>query len=289
MNRILFRVAVILIILLSGCIKSNLGDCLVEPGPGTVTVTTDWSERGEGVLIPSEYTVIMGDYSAVVSGPTNPLENTFDPGTYSLLIYNSADDITVTGSQASVATIDPPEGAEGTFISPMPGWFFSSATEVEIDENKGNKFTSVMNQNVGGLTLILEPTGESADDISSITGWLSGVASTIDMTSGQVSDAANIPVVFTLDPADGKWKAAVQILGITGAEQILTTSVTFSNGIPAQQTESDMSEALESFNENKTDYPPLEAEIVTPTGGEFTVTINGWRQGNGSGGTGTAT
>lgn len=282
-------IAVILAIFFTGCIKSDLHECPVNPESTTVTVTTDWSNIGENIDIPSDYTVKLNSYLNILSGITNTLDHPFNPGTHNLHIYNDTDNITVADNQASVATIDAPTGGTGLFISPIPGWFFSSMTEVEIEEGRNHNFTASMTQHVGEITLILEPTGENADNIISITGWLSGMASTFNMENNQEGDPANIPVVFTKDPADGKWKATIRTFGTVGPEQILTAMIDFSGNIPSQRIESDMSEALEGFNENKTNFPPLEGDIIeTPTGNSFTAIINGWRPGNGSGGNETA-
>lgn len=281
--------AVMSVMLFAGCIKTDLDNCLVEPDSGNITITTDWSNRGPGVDIPSIYTIELGSYSAEVSGMTHTFANSFDTGIYRLYVYNDPDNITISGNRATVTTVTAPEGNPGLFISPVPGWFFSYASEVGIESNRDHNFTAVMVQHIGELTLVLEPTGGSADVISSITGSLSGIASTLNMDSGQMGDAANIPLVFTRDPVDGRWKVTVRILGITGPVQTLTALMQFSDGTPAQSMESNMSEALAGFNNNKTNFPPLEGEIVeTPTGSGFTAAINGWRPGNGSGGNETA-
>ena len=39
-----------------------------HPDHGTVTLTTDWTNRTAGIDIPASYTVAAGDYHAVVSG-----------------------------------------------------------------------------------------------------------------------------------------------------------------------------------------------------------------------------
>lgn len=44
-----------------------------HPDTGKVTVTVDWSDRGEGVDIPAEWTVTMGGYTGTETGaPHSP-------------------------------------------------------------------------------------------------------------------------------------------------------------------------------------------------------------------------
>ena len=50
-----------LLLTLGGCVKDELHDT-PHPDTGKVTVTADWSDRGEGVDIPAEWTVTMGGY-----------------------------------------------------------------------------------------------------------------------------------------------------------------------------------------------------------------------------------
>ena len=48
--------ATALLFSLGGCVKDELHDT-PHPDTGKVTVTVDWSDRGEGVDIPAEWTV----------------------------------------------------------------------------------------------------------------------------------------------------------------------------------------------------------------------------------------
>ena len=46
---------------LTGCVKDELFDT-PHPGKGRITVTADWSARGEGIATPQSWNLSMGDY-----------------------------------------------------------------------------------------------------------------------------------------------------------------------------------------------------------------------------------
>ena len=123
-----------------------------HPDTGKVTVTADWADRGEGVDIPAEWTVTMGDYTGTETGETHAPDYLFNPGSYTLAVYNPADGITVSGTTAAVAA------ADGGFIVNTPGWLFTSVQEVEIEADTDYELTAVMCQQVRQLTLVIEPT-----------------------------------------------------------------------------------------------------------------------------------
>ena len=54
--------AAALLLAATSCVKDELHDT-PHPDTGKVTVTADWSDRGEGVDIPAEWTVTMGGYT----------------------------------------------------------------------------------------------------------------------------------------------------------------------------------------------------------------------------------
>ena len=54
-------------LLLSSCVKDELHDT-PHPDTGKVTVTVDWSDRGEGVDIPAEWTVTARAWTSLRSG-----------------------------------------------------------------------------------------------------------------------------------------------------------------------------------------------------------------------------
>ena len=165
-----------LLFTLGSCVKDELHDT-PHPDYGKIAVTADWTDRGEGVDIPAEWTVTMGGYTGTETGETHAPDYLFNPGSYTLAVYNPADGMTVSGTTATVA-------AAGGFIVNTPGWLFTFVQEAEIEADTDYSLTAVMQQQVRLLTLVIEPTGDAADRIETIEGTLSGAAGTLDFATG---------------------------------------------------------------------------------------------------------
>ena len=135
-----------LLLAATSCVKDELHDT-PHPDTGKVTVTADWSDRGEGVDIPAEWTVTMGDYTGTETGETHSPDYLFSPGSYTLAVYNPADGIMVSGTTAAVVQ----EAGNGAYISNTPGWLFTSVQEIEIEADTDYALTAVMRQQVREL------------------------------------------------------------------------------------------------------------------------------------------
>ena len=263
-----------LLLTLGGCVKDELHDT-PHPDTGKVTVTADWSDRGEGVDIPAEWTVTMGGYTGTETGATHSPDYLFNPGSYTLAVYNPADGITVSGTTAAVAA------ADGGFIVNTPGWLFTSVQEVEIEADTDYSLTAVMHQQVRQLTLVIEPTGDAAERIESIEGTLSGAAGTLDFATGTHGTPSEVKLHFTkITEGDdvGKWMATVRLLGIAGNSQRLTATLTYTDGNPQPTSlNSDLTAALDGFNDDKTTPLTLGGTLAeTPDEAGFTGEITGW-------------
>ena len=266
-------------VLLSSCVKDELYDT-PHPDTGKITVTADWTDRGDGVDIPAEWTVTMGNYTGTESGETHAPDYLFEPGNYTLVAYNTPENIIVSGTTATVA----PETGNGTYISHAPGWLFTSVQEVSVEADTDYELTAAMHQQVRQLTLVIEPTGDAADRIESIEGSLSGAAGTLDFATGTYGAASDVALHFTkiTEGEDaGKWTATVRLLGITGDTQRLTATLTYADGNPADTgLESDLTAALADFNSDKTVPLTLDGEAVVPDEAGVTATIDDWQPGN---------
>lgn len=272
-----YCVAAALTLAATSCVKDELHDT-PHPDYGKITVTADWSDRGEGVDIPAEWTVTMGDYTGTETGETHSPDYLFNPGSYTLAVYNPADGITVSGTTAAVAA------ADGGFIVNTPGWLFTSVQEVAIEADTDYSLTAVMQQQVRELTLVVEPTGDAAGRITEIVAHLTGAAGTLDFATDTYGAASNVVLPFTkiTEGADaGKWKATVRLLGVTGTEQLLTGEIRYADGNPTPTTlKSDLTEALKEFNTGKCESLTLGGTLVeTPEGMEVDgAGITGWEE-----------
>lgn len=271
-----------------------------HPGHGMVTLTTEWSGIGEGLIAPESYTVAAAlsgsaatapEYSATLTGITNRLDHLFAPGAYRFLVHNTAEHITVSGATATVTPVASTADVPGPFVQSAPGWLFSSTADLAITQDTEHELTATMQQQVRQLTLIIEPTGGTTHRIERIEGYLTGVASTLDITDGTHSEPANVafrfsPVATAADVEDaGRWSTTVHLLGVAGPEQKLVVSVRFADGSPASLiSDHDISSQLSAFNTDKRAPLTLRGTIVeTPTEAGFGATITDWTPVTGSG------
>lgn len=255
---------------------------LEDPLKGRITLTTDWSNRTDGIEQPASYTLILNNQTLTFSNITNLLPE-LEAGTYPIHIYNIPEKITVSGTSASVTTT-------GYTVDPLPGWLFTSITEATYADFKEETITAVMQQQVRQLTITLKPEGGTVDRITSITASLSGVAGAWDFKDNKpAGNAVNVSLSFTKQ-TDGTWQAIVRLLGIAGTQQRLTGTVTFKDGSPdALPLESDLSASLSHFNSDKKTPLSLRGEMKeTSTEIGFTGVITSWETGNGNGETGNA-
>jgi hypothetical protein len=261
---------------LTSCVKDELFNT-PHPDHGKVTVTADWSARGEGIAVPDKWTVIIGDYAGEETAETHAPDYLFTPGEYNIIAYNPAEKITVSGTTASVTSCN---GRSG-FISGTPGILFTHVQNITIKKDKEHVFTAAMRQQTGSFTLMIEPTGDAADRIGSIEGILSGVAGTMDFATGTYGAPSDVALHFTKIAEGehaGKWTVTVWLLGIAGDVQKLTGTITFKDGNPQSMSlESDLTASLKDFNTDKTEPLTLGSTLVeTPAEAGFKATITDW-------------
>ena len=109
-TRYIIGIATTAAMLLSSCVKDELFNT-PHPDHGKVAVTADWSNRGEGVDIPTSWEVNIGDYTGTETSATHAPDHLFEPGNYTLVTHNPANGIAVSGTTATVATTNGPIGS----------------------------------------------------------------------------------------------------------------------------------------------------------------------------------
>ena len=241
------------LLLTASCVKNTLYNT-PHPDHGKITVTADWSARGEGIDIPATWTVSMGDYTGTETSATHAPDHLFAPGSYTLAVWNPAEGIlavwnpaegiTVSGTTATVAAATGNRAGTDAFVDNAPGWFFTHTEQVSIEKDKDYPLTAAMKQQVRELTLVIEPTGDAAGRITEIAASLTGAAGTLDFATDTYGAASSVVLPFTkiTEGADaGKWTATVRLLGVTGTEQLLTGEIRYADGNPLPTTlESDL-------------------------------------------------
>ena len=226
----------------------------------------------------------MGDYTGTETSATHAPDHLFDPGSYTLAVWNPAEGITVNGTPATVAATTGNDAGAGAFISNAPGWLFTSVQQVLIEKDTDYPLTAAMKQQVRELTLVVEPTGDAAGRITEIVAHLTGAAGTLDFATDTYGAASNVVLPFTkITEGDdaGKWKATVRLLGVTGTEQLLTGEIRYADGNPPPTTlKSDLTETLKEFNTGKSASLTLGGTLVeTPEGMEVDgAGITGWEE-----------
>lgn len=261
-------------LLTASCVKDTLYNT-PHPNHGKITVTADWSARGEGIDIPATWTIAMGDYTGTETAATHAPDHLFAPGSYTLVAWNPAEGITVSGTTATVA---PASGSQttGTFIDNAPGWFFTHTEQVTIEKDTDYPLTAAMKQRVRELQLELEVTQGRPELIQSVTATLSGIAGAFDMARGQTTGEPT-STVFSFTRDGSRLTADARLLGTMGAVQTMVLDIVFVDGGRTQRTEVDLTEAMKDFNDDMTTAYRITGTLETPVGmEEGKGEITGW-------------
>jgi hypothetical protein len=211
-----------------------------------VKLTTDWRNRTQGVAIPTHYTVKTRElHLDSISEESFLIPHSFQPGHHYIYVYNPAKNISIDGTTASVEV-------EDEYIKDLPGWFFTSAHHVIIEDNKNYDISAVMQQQIRELEFVLLTPKDFADKVDHISASLNGVASQLDIPSGDVTGwPMSIRLDFTKN-TDTTFVATTRMLGLIGETQILTCSITFNNAyLPMIHKVFELHTFLEDFNADK--------------------------------------
>ena len=213
-----------------------------HPDQGAVVVTADWSGKSSEADIPLKYVLRIADVKQEVSGEKNTFKQLLDPGQYSLAVYNTPEHIAVAGN---VASMD--KSSEGD-IDPMPGYLFASVQEISVLADDSLRVTAPMKQLVRRLDLELTAAEGDYGRVQSATATLSGVASAVDIETGERSGAATVTETFTQDGQT--FSLSFRLLGIVPNEsQTLVVNITYAGG-ETQRIESGLSDAMKGFNDD---------------------------------------
>lgn len=136
------------VVSLSSCVKDDLYNT-PHPDKGAVEVTTDWTGRSSDAVVPADYILRIGGEEQTVQGETNAFKSLFLPRTQSLLAYHQTEGVTISGTTATVNTLE-----DGT-LNPMPGFLFSASKELDIQKDDTLKVVVPMMQRIRTLALTL--------------------------------------------------------------------------------------------------------------------------------------
>lgn len=276
-------------LLLSGCVKDELYNT-PHPDKGAVQITTDWTGRSSDAILPTDYILRIGSTEPgtrsagsgeqTVSGETNVFKSLFLPGTQNLLVYHQTDGITISGTTATVNTLE-----DGT-LNPMPGFLFSAAKELNVQKDDTLNIFVPMMQRIRTLKLTLKLNPGDDLRIAGTTATLTGIAPSVDLTTGSVTATEGKTVVpaFVLGTegvgtgATGNpvLAASLRLLGVmAGEKQELGIAVALTNGT-VQTIVTDLSEALKNFGGGELEPLQLDATLTLPAEAEISATISDW-------------
>lgn len=253
-------------LMLSSCVKDTLYDS-PSRDYGKIAVISDWSDRGEGLEVPGEWNIAIGDYRGTETEEQHSPEYPFPVGAYTLLAWNTANGISVSGSVATAS-----------YFNNTPGWFHTHSQEVTIESKREHVFTAAMHQQVRQLTIVIKPQGDASRRVTGIKATLGGVASTLDFSTDDHGNPVSVGLPFRKCKEGDRWAATIRILGVTGDVQKLTGTISFADGNPLPLSfESDLSSELSEFNRVKKTPLALSGNIVaTPTQTGTTAIIKKW-------------
>lgn len=270
------------ILALTGCDAKDPIHNTTHPDYGTITLTTKWHDYGTDITPPTDHVVTIGDYSTTLNGATNKLDHLFEPGKYNICIYNNKPYFTVDGTTITVAP--DPDNADKTepYIQRYPDFIAAISDEILLEKDKDHALTYELRELARGLLILMEPTGDSADQIRSIKGYLSGVTGKLDFADGTHSSPSYIELDFQKYKEGenaGKWWATARLLGMAGTQQMLNVQINFEDDNPKPiPLLSDLTQELASFNAEKGKLFTLGSKlVVTPSNMGFTATLNNWK------------
>lgn len=250
--------------MLASCVKDELYNT-PHPDKGVVSVSVDYPQGTED------------DYTVEVDGkPLDEGDNASDPltpGEHTVLVYNTPEGFTVTDGIAYVERVDGTR-ALTDLIAPLPETLYSGTKTVTVVADDTLHVDLDILQRTRDLRLELTVTEGDPERIVAITGTLSGVAGAYDLRSETLHGEAVSTAPAFIRNGD-KIEADLRLLGTMGEAQMLTLTLTFTDG-QTQTTESDLTEALAGFGSDMTEPFTLTAGLRTPMEAGFSASITDW-------------
>lgn len=260
------------LIILPSCVKDDLFDT-THPRSGSVTVTTDWTDRSADAGIPSSYTLQIGETAQKVSEATNRFDRLLYPGSYMLTVYNVPPGMTLAGTVISVNTM-----ADGS-IEPLPGHLFTGHSAFDITADTDILLTVPMEQCTRRLELELSVVEGDYERVTSATSTLSGICGSVDTASGARSVKA-MRTTAAMVREGNRFRFSYNLLGIVPeARQMLTIYITFTNG-ETQSIEGDLTDMLASYHDSNS-LLSLSGNLLLPVESGISCVISGWQVADG--------
>jgi len=276
--------AAVALMSLASCVKDDLYDPGVGPDPGhpsTLVIQPDYFDASlEAVISPTWRLSVNGGDESFDTDEAQ-LKMSVPLGTVNLLAHSLPEGFSFDGNVASVNPVGGTKAAGE--VEPQPGYLFAGCKEVRVTEKGEQTVTMPMKQLVRRLNFkIYENSGEGDGDIyvESAEATLSGVATAVDMTTGELLSGA-ATVSGTFETSGIEHSVFFRVLGVVPVErQSLTVELTWSNG-DKQTIVDDLSDIIDS---DTTDIQIFESEVTPPVNGEVGGELSPWETVDGGGG-----
>lgn len=264
-----------LVFILTGCITDGDG-CETPSEKGLIEVKTEWPGIDEGIIPPVNNVHLISSELRSDEMYTIEGKDDFLPeqprGRYDIYVYNTANQIQVSGNIASVDVVNTNRADET--IAAHPGWFFSYRGQVSVIPDKTVIVEAVMKQQVRELTFVFDVIEEGNLSLAGCTARLDGVARTLDMNTNAVGNPSSVIPVFTKE--GNKLSASVYLLGvIENNQQLLMLDLQFTDGTH-HIVQFDISDQLKGFNSNKETPMVWEADLVITSSAGIGASITNW-------------
>ena len=253
-----------------GCVKDELHNT-PYPDLGTVMVAADWSDRSSDAAVPGTWELYVDGAGVVVEkeGATCGLH---DPGKHDLVAFNRAEGVGFCDSVAVVEVL-----ADGT-LEPLPGFLFTGTGTVDAVADDTTRVTLRMRQRTRTLELVLKLSPGDAGRVEAVEAGLTGIASLLDVRTGEVPAGAVgtvAPVFWSVTGGEG-FAARVRLLGVVaGEKQVLTLAIRRAGG-RVERVVTDLTGALARFGDG-VEPLVLDATLELPAAGEVGAVIEGWK------------
>jgi hypothetical protein len=193
---------------------------------------TDWSNRTTGTNPPNVFTFQASKLYPPenrinlenLSGDTLLLAPEFEAAIYHLHVFNPAAGVRIEGG---TAYIDVDE--ENQLREANPGWLFSWTGTVSLNMGETLLVEALMVQQVKQLSFVLMAPPDFAAKIDHIDADLYGVASQVNLGSGENTGApCHVRLNFEKQ-SDSVFVAQVKLLGVIGNSQLMTNRIFFND------------------------------------------------------------
>lgn len=263
---------------LTACIKDALYNT-PSPSQGSIILTTDWTQRGEGIPVPTGYTVEAAGSTFILQAQETAIPALFAPGGITLLGYNLPEGVSIANGTATVARTT----ADGNLQRPDPGMLFGGTAVTTVIADDTVRVSLPMRQLFRRVQFELTITGGDPERITGIEARLEGAAPSVNISTGEVAgetinaaagNAVSVQIPFVR--TGNKLTAAIQMPGIIAtAPQRTVITLAFTDG-KRQTAETDVSEAFANFNANRLTPLRLSGSLYAPEGAEAGGSILKW-------------